>query len=732
MALTWRRRDLALLCLAVLSARASERVASAQVQRELPAFTSGVELITVDAVVLDAQGRPMPGLTRDAFVVSEDGRPREIVSFEAFAGEPAPAAAEATFPVASNEAAVRASGRAFAILLDDIGIAPERTEAARGAVRSFLERSVRDGDEVMLGTTSGDVWWSARTPEGREDLLAVLSRVKGRYVDPPANDRMTAYEAFRIVNYEGSPAATQVGAGSLVELPARAGNQGSDAPVPGFSVRQRVITRWQNALLCTPNNCDQMVRGRAADLDAQRKSRTRLTLGTARRQLAALALVHGRKSLLLLSDGFVDDRGPELREVAVAAREANTAVYFIDVRGLQAITGFGSAADPGRLPDPSEMRAMALEDSRLAAAGSEELADETGGFSVRNTNDLGAGVERIADESRVFYLLGFYPPEGKSLREWRKLRVEVKRPGLLVRARRGYTLRAAAPPPQPARKGKKGKEAEFSPALARALDSPHDAPGIPLRAMAYVFEPRPKDTRQVLVAVELDASRLAFQPKEKVRVARLELSVVATSRDSGSGFRYDDFTDIVVEGDAPAGWRALAREFELPRGVSQVRVVVRDVTSGAVGSVSQRFEVLPPDVLQLSTPILTDRVEPAKDGQAHPRPALAVHRLFRPDGGLYVQFEVLGAAKPVDGGVPRAAAGFEIWTHDGRLLRKAEPTPLVADEEGHLVRLVGVSLEGMVEGAYDLVLEVEDRVSGARLKQREPFRLGREVAQGSR
>ena len=35
------------------------------------------------------------------------------------------------------------------------------------------------------------------------------------------------------------------------------------------------------------------------------------------------------------------------------------------------------------------------------------LAEETGGFVIRNTNDLAAGAERVAAESRVFYMLGF-------------------------------------------------------------------------------------------------------------------------------------------------------------------------------------------------------------------------------------------------------------------------------------------------------------------------------------
>jgi hypothetical protein len=68
-----------------------------------PTFPSEVELITVDAVVLDREGRPVAGLTRDDFVLEEDGQEREIVSFEAFATEgPAAVPAPAAAPVAAS------------------------------------------------------------------------------------------------------------------------------------------------------------------------------------------------------------------------------------------------------------------------------------------------------------------------------------------------------------------------------------------------------------------------------------------------------------------------------------------------------------------------------------------------------------------------------------------------------------------------------------------------------
>jgi hypothetical protein len=46
---------------------------------------------------------------------------------------------------------------------------------------------------------------------------------------------------------------------------------------------------------------------------------------------------------------------------------------------------------------------MAFEAGVFESAGAQALADETGGFSFRNSNDLG----RAADESRAYYLVGY-------------------------------------------------------------------------------------------------------------------------------------------------------------------------------------------------------------------------------------------------------------------------------------------------------------------------------------
>jgi VWFA-related protein len=685
-------------------------------------FPSGVELITVDAVVLDKDDRPVPGLTREDFVVKEDGRPREIVSFEAFSADTAAAEEpEAPAVVASNAPGPRPTGRAFAIVVDDVSLSPDQAAAARASATTFVERFARDTDLVTVATTSGSVWWSARIPEGREDLLAVVKRIQGVHVEVQVPERMTDYEAYWISHHEDSPSSSNLAPGSSVSVNDPTGRTATDLVPPG-SIKERVKQRWERAGLCMPIYCDSLARARASEIDRGRANRTDIALVSVRRALESLAGVRGRKSLLFISTGFVQDTGSDTRGVAAASREANTAIYFVNARGLVALPGWGSAESSGRPPEATEFAQVGFEETTLESAGAAGLASDTGGFTVRNSNDLSTGAWRVAAESRVFYLLGFYPPEGKAERQWRGLKVEVNKPGLTVRARRGYTIGTQMAQEKPRKAGKPDKGPADDPAVQRALDSARDETAIPLRAITYVQEPRPGDVTHVLLAAEVDASTVVGVGASST--ARLEVSAQVTMRDSGRVFRQDAAVTIAsAAGQAPA-WRTFTREFDLPPGVAQLRLVVRDPAGGTTGSVLQRFEVPFPGELRLSTPILTDRIEKAPAAGQPPLPALAAHREFSVAGGLYCQYEVFGAARP-GGNAPQVEAAFEVRRSNGETVLQAPPTPIAVGSDGRLVRTVGTSLEGFQDGSYELVIQVSDRVAGSRLTRQEPFVVAR-------
>ncbi len=715
-----------------------------QEQPAVTTFPSAVDLITVDAVVLDKNGRPVPGLTRDDFAVSEDGKPQTIASFEAIKlqrDEEVAGTQRVSGPVATNLRPARTATSSFVLLVDDMSLAPPRQETVRTTLARFLSESLGDGDELILATTSGDVWWSSRMPEGRGDVLALVARVRGRKLSSNGRDDISDWEAYRITHFEGrgdGGGAAQGTADSVNPV-----SQPGLPPIwiPGAEATQRVVSRYYERRVCIPDPpqtpvpmCRAMVQARAQAVDLRRANRTRDVLAAVDRAVFALTGVRGRKSLLLLTEGFLNDADlPGLQEVAGRCREANIAVYSLDVRGL--ITGLPGAEYVGA-PNTTELGPMQMEQVDFEAAGGVELAEDTGGFAVRNTNDVAGGMARVAEESRVYYLLGYTPPPGKGPRDWRKLKVQVKRPGLEVRARKGYTLRTIADMvaaaeaqlasrvrrPKPAKDAEAAAEAPLLPAdVARALATGHDLDAIPLRAMAYAFEERPGGLLRTLIAVEADTRTLANLGGEERPRAVLSLCIVVTHRDSGQTRRLDQRVEV----DAGAtraweGWLAVSREFILPPGVAQARVVVRDEFLGRLGAVTVRFVVPPATGLRVSTPILSPRLLPSRRGTPL-RPALLARREFEPSGLLYCQFHVFGAA--VQGRGPQVEASFELRRGSGEVVRRGPPSLIEASVDGRLVRLLGLPLDGLAEGDYELRLRVEDKGTGETQERVEPLRL---------
>jgi VWFA-related protein len=716
-------------------------LAGAQERRDVPTFPSRAELVTVDAVVLDRAGRSVRGLTADDFILSEDGRPQAIVSFEAIdlgALEPPAVAGPPPGPVATNMRPARAAASSFVLLVDDVGLAPARQETVRTALARFLAEGVRDGDELIFATTSGDAWWAARMPEGREDVLALAGRVRGRRLADTGADAVSEWEAFRITHWEGRGDAAAAAGSAGPPSGSRAPQPGvPTSTVAGASLTQRVVDRYYQRGVCIPEMpagtppevCRGRVFARAQQVDARRRDHTRDVLAAVDRAVFALTGVRGRKALLLLTEGFLND--PDLdvgHEVAGRCRESNLAVYSLDVRGL--VTGL-AAADDFWAPNTAELGTMQAEQVEAQAAGSVALAEDTGGFAVRHTNDLGGGAARVAEESRVYYLLGYAPPEGKGPREWRRLQVKVTRPGFTVRARKGYTLRTAAEMAAAAEaRGGSGSRSPSAPVdVVRALAGVRDADAIPLRAMAYAFESRPTGKVRTLIAVEARMGSLANVGSDDRPYSVLSLGIAAAHRDTGNVQRLDQRIDVAASAAGgprtsaawAEGWLTLSREFELPPGVIQARIVMRDEFLGRLGALTLRFEVPPARGLRLSTPLLTNQASPAGEGGPS-RPVLVAHREFPPEGRLYCQFEVFGAAAR-DGTAPLVEASYELRRRRGDVVRRGEPSLVSPTADGRLVRLLVLALDGMAPGDYELVLRVEDKATGERREQIEPLWL---------
>jgi VWFA-related protein len=668
----------------------------------VPSFPTRADAISVDVVVLDHHGEPVRGLTKADFTVLEDGQPQEVVSFEAREIQTTPAEPTVARPVAehvvSNESP--SSGRILALLLDDLGISPLGMTAVKKAAALWLSGQTDARDEITLVTTSGDAWWSDRIDRGRADLLAVLERVKGHKQGAGSGpEQMSDWEAHQI-------------------------DQESEG-----GVAERVVDRWLASGAClltfdagsSRRSCKQRVVALSRQMQNFVAVHSRAVFDTVERVSKGLAGGRGRKSIVLFSEGFLRDQEDRREAAAIdASRRANAAVYFVDSRGLIGLIGTFQAAASGPPTPASTVGAQILEETTLSIAGSANLAEETGGFAVTSNNDLHAGLVRAANESAAYYLLGYQPTRPAS-EKWRKLQVRVSRPGLKVRARQGYfpTL-PSAPRPGKSSKGDKPEpklpEAQIDPAL---LAGGAEA-GIPLRLATYVFDASAPTLARVMVALEVGTEPFMVAGTDVGGKVTLELMLLGASRDKGEVFPIRERIEATLRRKGSQGeWWTFIRELRLPAGVSQLRALVRDVATGQTGTVAQRFEVAPVDGFRLSTPILSDRVDASPAGDGRQAPVLVAHRTFRPEGRLYCQYEVLGPKA----GARSVQGSYSLHRSDGSLVREGPGTPIAPGGNGRLVRMLGLSLEGLPEGPYELQIRVEGAPGTPALEAREPFFL---------
>jgi VWFA-related protein len=690
----WRGASLAGLALAALAVApptAEVDARSAPIATQEPVFPTATQLVTIDAVVVDRDGRPVRGLTRADFELDEDGETRAISHFEAVTVAPHGARTEAAaeaFATSSNEAPPTLAPRSFVIVYDDLHIAPLRAAAARDAVASFLRREVRAGERAAVVVAGSGAWWTAEIPEGREDLLAFLD---GQASGQSAREDLSDAEALRIVEYDDAATLEWV-----VERRIRQG-------------RCQDLCEFQSP--CVPEEgrraCSDEVRAEALRRNAEARHALRRTLAAMASAMAGVAAERGRKSLVLVSQGFVfDAANPAYREVVQASLRANTAIHFLDVRGLVATSPVSDVGRRGDFPDALQ---SVSEEVHLAAAGAEQVAEDSGGFAIRHGNDLGAGLARVAREAETYYLLGYEPPRRPGSDGFRKVRVRVARPGSEVRARKGYFVDASGRVEEP------GELPPLSPAKPRARREPLRPSLVPRRdvrllAAAYVGPPAGRDRAKVRLVAEVDRASLGGEGATKHEI---EIRGDIWPRDGKQWVGLDRRVALeAAPAGAAAAWHLFTWDVALPPGVYQARLRLSDVAAGREGTLTHRFEVPEPRGLRFASPVVTDVLR--RDVGGPPSLVAGAARVFDagPGRSLYVQLELLGVGAP-RAGQRGVTARVRLRDEAGREVRAVPPGPVVPDADDRLVRALGFALDELAPGRYVLSLEGRDERTGA-------------------
>jgi hypothetical protein len=127
---------------------------------------------------------------------------------------------------------------------------------------------------------------------------------------------------------------------------------------------------------------------------------------------------------------------------------------------------------------------------------------------------------------------------------------------------------------------------------------------------------------------------------------------------------------------------------------------------------------------RISTPVLTDSVQPQPPGQTSGAPKLIMlaRREFETGARLFLQFDVYNPTKDKATGMPRVTAGYTIRKKsDGLVFLKVAPTMIQPTSLGRLSRMVGPPLDGAEPGEYEFELNLKDELNGKILDYKEDF-----------
>ena len=494
-------------------------------QSQSPTFRSATRLVPVSVVVHDGRNRPVDGLKAEDFKVLEDGKEVPI-SFFSVRAETQGATSASLSAMASqgrftNRIQSPTGGGVVAIVFDQLNTSSPDQAYGRQQLVRYLQ-TIRSDDRVALfALTSTGMRVLYDFTRDSESLVRALERL----------ERGESIETI----------------GAAQQLPAPL--------LEGLSAFGR-------------GTLDQM--------DAH-FARLRGTTTTEALEVVAeyLAGVPGRKNLVWISAGFpfsIGEGGPggllwsnlrlETQRAARALNHSDTAVYRVDARGLVSLSTDPHA--PGLVPSLAEIG--------TPLDGVRAVADWTGGRAYFNSNDIGRAITRAVDDSRQTYILGYYPPNARWDERFRRIDVKVRRSGLQVRHREGYF----AIPPVP------HKQSGLS-AISAAVLSPLEATAVPIDVAVT------PDGQHYRLAVRIDPGAIGLETTNGKWSGELTVAVaqLLAARDFVRG----------LDRTLPLGGDDRERQHLLTDGVQfsetlnlrpdtrQVRIVVRDLVTGSIGSV---------------------------------------------------------------------------------------------------------------------------------------------------
>jgi VWFA-related protein len=655
-----------------------------------------VERVLTNVVVRDKKtGALITGLKQSDFQVFEDKRPQPITTFDYQNVDEAVTLAESKTVSGTSTTPAPAKKTIEDLVNNDFAAKPDELKDRRLIVMFFDLSSMQPEDITRAVDAAKDYINNHMAPA---DLAASVSLVSSLSMDQDfTNDKTALLRA--VSKYDGTDSSGYA-----------LGNEGGDSD--GTSDDSTSFT---------------------ADDSEFNSLNTDRELYAIRTICKSIEKVEQKKSLLYFSGGLSRqgiENQASIREATNECVKADTAMYAVDTRGLQALNPVGNASQ-GSKRGTAAYSGASMQSQLNSNFSSQEtlgtLATDTGGKLFVDSNDFGPAFQQVQHDTEAYYIIGYHSTNPRRDGSYRHLTINLlNHPDAKLEYRPGYYAPADF---------QHAKTEDRELALTEQMRSEIPATDVAVYLQALYF--RLADGKfYIPMSVVIPGSQInAVQVKDKDKATIDFLGQVRNAQNIVVG-QVRQTVNLALDANQQVQKKNVqySTGFTLAPGKYHVKFVVRENQSGNMGTFETDIQV--PDMkktagLKLSSIVMSSQSTPDKDKKSIDplvRDGVEwvpnVPHVFRQDQHLNFLYEVYSPAKEKDATAQDAAAPAKnpvrVLTSIEFLLGgvKVYETPMVEADAINIPErdAVGfqfdVPLAGLKTGTYVCQVNVIDDAGG--------------------
>jgi len=348
-------------------------------------------------------------------------------------------------------------------------------------------------------------------------------------------------------------------------------------------------------------------------------------------------------------------------------------------------------------------------------SGLGQLADQTGGFLIHDTNDITSGLRRISDDMHGYYMISYVPKNEDYDGRFRRINVKLSRSNLELQTRKGYYAIESA--------GQLPVLDYEAPAIAAARNARSDANPFPFHAAALSYPARNQPGLTLIIA-EAPMSAFSFATAADKKTYSANFSILALVKD-GTGEVVQKVSKHYpltgpIDSLESARKEALLfyRETQLPAGTYTVDLIAYDelARKTSIHTSSLKVAALDETKPRLSSVAVLKRAEKlTPEEQKRDQPFHFGELLVYPDLGTAISKKAGQLAFFVTVWPPKGSTANLTFVilQDGRGIGKSTAQLPAPDDQGRIKYASSFSLNDFQPGTYELQVIVSDGKNSA-------------------